>query len=144
MYEVEVLHATYGGYDTAANRVITPITLFTKRQSPTCMIGEVQFSTERCAETYALESVEVVNPAGDDAHSILLYDSGESAAVAYFGDHRTIVMGFPIEAITDDATRNRAMAKSLYFLLEQKRPEPKPVEEIETTKRGKRNKRNRK
>lgn len=143
-FATEVLHTTYGGYDTAANRVITPITLFAKRQSPTCMIGEVQFNKERCSDIYALESVEVVNPAGDDAHSILLYDSGESAAVAYFGDHRAIVMGFPIEAITDDATRNRAMAKSLYFLLEQKRPEPKPVEEIETTKRGKRNKRNRK
>ena len=66
-----------------------------------------------------LESAEIVEP-GDKAHTILRYDNGESAAIAYSGEHNTIVMGFPIEAITNTAERRRAITKSLDYLLSVK------------------------
>ena len=141
-FAAEVLRATYGGHDTLANRVITPISIALKRQINTCLIGEVEFDTELSAEHYSLESVEIVMPVTEDAHTILLYDSGMSAATAYSGTHRAIVMGFPIEAITNDDIRNRAMAKSLHYLLsEHKKPIVTVVEEQETSGKRRKNRR---
>jgi hypothetical protein len=114
----EVLHANYGGYTTCAHRVATPISLATKRNKRSCLIGEVNLNTEPSPHHYMLESAEIVNPAAE-AHTILCYDDGSSAAIAYGGTHRVIVMGFPIEVITSDAARNRAIAKSLDYLLSQ-------------------------
>ena len=136
-FAAEVLHAAYGGYDTAACRAVTPVALSSKRQNATCQIGEVAFSTELCRETYAIESVEVVTPTSEDAHTILTYDSGASAATAYSGTHRTIVMGFPFEAITDSDMRNHTMAKSLQFLMSKKR-QPKVETELERPRKSRR------
>lgn len=117
----EVLHVTYSGTDTLAHRAVTPITLSTKRQSHTCLIGEVEFNTTLSSEIYAVEAVDVISPVGDEAHTILCYDNESSAAVAYAGNYRTIIVGFPFEAIADCDTRNRMMSKSLNFLLSKKR-----------------------
>ena len=115
----EVLHATSNGADTEAHRVVTPISLALKRRTNTALIGEVAFNTELRSEIYAVEAVDVVSPVGEGAHTILLYDTDTSAAVAYAGDHRVIVVGFPFETITDEEERNRMMAKSLDYLLSE-------------------------
>ena len=111
-----VLHATYGGYTTHAHRAATPIALSVKRNKRSCLIGEANLNTTPSQQYYMLESAEIVEP-GDKAHTILRYDNGESAAIAYSGEHNTIVMGFPIEAITNTAERRRAITKSLDYLL---------------------------
>jgi hypothetical protein len=115
----EVLHATSNGADTEAHRVVTPISLALKRKTNTALIGEVAFNTELRNEIYAVEAVDIVSPVGEGAHTILLYDTDTSAAVAYAGSHRVIVVGFPFETITDDEERNRMMAKSLDYLLSE-------------------------
>ena len=115
----------------------SPPSLASKRQNNTCHIGDVAFNTALCRDTYALESVEVVTPISEDAHTILLYNSGASAATAYSGTHRTIVMGFPFEAITDSDTRDHAMAKSLQFLMSKKR-QPKVEAETERPRKSRR------
>ena len=115
----KVLHAAYGGYTTCAHRAATPISLSTKRNKQTCLIGEVGLNTTPSQQRYMLESAEVIEP-DPEAHTILRYDNGESAAIAYSGMYRAIVMGFPIEVITNDAQCSRLIAKSLDYLLSDK------------------------
>ena len=135
-FAFEVLHATHGGMDTLAMRAITPIALSTKRKIKSCLIGEVRFNTTPSAHIYSLEASEIITPTTEGAHTILLYDTGASAATAYRGMHSAIVMGFPFETITDEATRNRTMAKCLDYLLQK--------EEHKATTKSKKRKRNKK
>ena len=133
----EVLHATYGGYDTLAQRAVTPITLSLKRRSTSCLIGEVAFNTELNGDIYAVDAAEVISPVGEGAHTILLYDSDTSAAVAYAGSHRVIVVGFPFETIVDGESRNRMMAKSLEYLLSKHKSAEQRRNERERRKKSK-------
>ena len=136
----EVLHATIGGSDTLAERAATPITLSLKRKSNSCLIGDVAFNTELSSEIYAVEAVDIVSPVGDGAHTILLYDTDTSAATAYAGSHRAIVVGFPFEVITDGDARNRMMAKSLDYLLSKHKSSEERKSERERRKKSKRTK----
>lgn len=131
----EVLHATFGGADTEAHGAVTPITLALKRKTNTALIGEVAFNTELRGDIYAVEAVDIVSPVGEGAHTILLYDTDTSAAVAYAGGHRAIVVGFPFETITDSNERNRMMAKSLDYLLSEHRTFEAPESETDNSNR---------
>ena len=132
----EVLHASYGGCDTNTHRAATPITLSLKRRHTSCLIGEAMFNTELSSKIYAVEAAEIVLPKGEGAHSILLYDTDTSAAVAYAGNHRVIVVGFPFETITDDNTRNRMMAKCLDYLLSKHNSSEEYNSEVEIAKKS--------
>ena len=136
----EVLHAVAAGCDTTAMRAATPISLSLKRRSRSCLIGEVAFNTELSSEIYAVDAAEVVTPVGEGAHTILLYDTEASAAVAYAGSHRAIVVGFPFETIPDAESRNRMMAKSLDYLLSKHKSHEERRIERATTKKKKRKK----
>ena len=136
----EVLHATIGGSDTLAERAATPITLSLKRKSNSCLIGDVAFNTELSSNIYAVEAVDIVSPVGDGAHTILLYDTDTSAATAYAGSHRAIVVGFPFEVITDGDARNRMMAKSLDYILSKHKSSEERKSERERRKKSKRTK----
>ena len=47
---------------------------------------------------------------------VLTYTSGnQSAAIAYQGNYRTFVMGFPLESIEQETDRNAVMASILQF-----------------------------
>ena len=131
----EVLHATFSGAETKTQRVITPISLALKRKTNTALIGKVEFNTELRSDIYAVEAVDIVSPVGEGAHTILLYDTDSSAAVAYAGDHRTIVVGFPFETITLEQERNRMMAKCLDYLISEHKSYETPVSEAESPKR---------
>ena len=70
-------------------------------------------------EHYAVTRPEVLTPA-DDAFTPLVYEhSHRSAAVAYSGTHRSILMGFPFEAIRSDRDRDLVMISFLKFLTEK-------------------------
>ena len=94
------------------------------------------FNTELSSKIYAVEAAEIVLPKGEGAHSILLYDTDTSAAVAYAGNHRVIVVGFPFETITDDNTRNRMMAKCLDYLLSKHNSFEEYNSEVEIAKKS--------
>ena len=67
-------------------------------------------------EHYAVPHPEVLQPA-DDAFTPLVYEhSHRSAAVAYSGHHRSILMGFPFEAIRSPRDRDLVMTSFLHFL----------------------------
>ncbi|MCQ2197844.1 MAG: hypothetical protein MJZ60_10030 [Bacteroidaceae bacterium] len=61
----------------------------------------------------------ILQPVGNDAYSILLYTgTNHSAAVAYKGTvNRTITLGFPIEQIVEEGTRQQLMGAFMKFLL---------------------------
>ena len=70
-------------------------------------------------EHYAVTRPEIVVPI-DDAFTPLIYEhSHRSAAVAYSGNHRSILMGFPFEAIRSSYDRDLVMISFLHFLTEK-------------------------
>ena len=75
------------------------------------------FNTEPSEDIYPVESPEIVHPANKKAFTILRYShSQESAAVAYDGAYRCVVVGFPIETIEDAKRRGQFMEATLKFL----------------------------
>lgn len=68
------------------------------------------FNTEYCADLYATESPDAIDPA-KGAKSILRYAENRfSAATAYLGnDYSVIVFSFPFETIVEEGWRNRVM-----------------------------------
>ena len=70
-------------------------------------------------EHYAVTRPEVLIPV-DDAFTPLVYEhSRYSAAVAYRGAYRSILLGFPFEAIRSAHDRNLVMSSVLDFLTEK-------------------------
>lgn len=66
--------------------------------------------------SYAVPAPEVLRPQGT-AFSMLAYSDGQSAATAYGGtDCKAVTFGFPLESITDDASRNRIMQAVVNYL----------------------------
>ena len=68
---------------------------------------------------YAATHPEILQPVGKTAFTAMRYTSGTSAAVAYkSSSYRTFCMGFPIECIVDEHTRNSVLLGILKFLTE--------------------------
>lgn len=68
---------------------------------------------------YAATHPEILQPVGTTAFTAMRYTSGTSAAVAYKStSYRTFTMGFPIECIVDEKTRNSILLGILKFLTE--------------------------
>jgi hypothetical protein len=75
------------------------------------------FYNHHCEEHYAATRTDILQPASP-AYCALQYADGNSAAVAYQGqDYRTFCMGFPIECIKDNKTRNSIVRGIMQFLL---------------------------
>ncbi|BFN38181.1 fibronectin type III domain-containing protein [Fidelibacter multiformis] len=77
----------------------------------------LSFNTRYHPEIYQAEAVDAIDPVDSLATTILRYgDNYYSAAVAYDGDYRHVVMGFPFETILEEADRNTLMDAVLKFL----------------------------
>ena len=71
------------------------------------------------AKHYAATHPEILQPVGNTAFTAMRYTTGTSAAVAYrSASYRTFCMGFPIECIVDERTRNSVLLGVLKFLTE--------------------------
>ncbi len=78
--------------------------------------AEYRFNTELCRDCYAVESPDALAPVGEGAFTLLQYpDSRLGAAVAFDGNFRSVVMGFPFETIQDETQRNELMKRILDF-----------------------------
>lgn len=77
----------------------------------------LDFHTERNPSMYAAESPDALDPVGDGAGQILRYrETNHGAGVAFAGAHRAITLGFPLETVRDQATRDRLFVSLLGFL----------------------------
>lgn len=66
-------------------------------------------------QSYAVSAPDVIVPVAP-AFSVFAYVPGnQSAGIAYKGDYRTFVLGFPFESIESDASRATVMAAVLKF-----------------------------
>ena len=71
-------------------------------------------------QAYPVTAPECILPIGT-AFPVLTYAPGnQSAAVAYQGNYRTFVMGFPLESIEQETDRNAIMASILQFFQAKK------------------------
>ena len=77
----------------------------------------LDFHMERNPSMYAAESPDALDPVGDGARPILRYrETNHGAGVAFAGAHRAITLGFPLETVRDQATRDRLFVSLLGFL----------------------------
>ena len=69
---------------------------------------------------YAATHPEILRPCNGTSFCAMTYTTGTSAAVAYKGkDYRSFTMGFPLECISDEKTRNSVMGGILKFLTDE-------------------------
>ena len=73
------------------------------------------------AKIYDVNYPDVLTPIGD-AVCVIEYDTGDCAAVAYEGTHKTIFLGFPIETIVSKQVRTQVVQAALVFLADYTPP----------------------
>ncbi|MFV0392672.1 MAG: xanthan lyase [Paludibacteraceae bacterium] len=86
--------------------------------SPYTMLydGNFSFYNELNANSYVVESPDAIEPASEGACTILRYSENNlSAGIAYKGDYKTCVLGFPFESLKSDFERVRMMKMVLDF-----------------------------
>ena len=110
----EVLKVQFSGTPASRNgKINTKPTKFARRRI------ELSFNTEPCEDIYSVESPEVVGASDKACVTALQYaNTNKAAAVAYKGDYKTFVMGFPYETITDEQRRKSLMADILTWITE--------------------------
>ncbi len=109
----EVLHCAFGGIRTEPDGRVTVV------PSEAGMAGgDYRFGTAPRPEGYAVESTDVLRPAGDGAFAVCRYAADrrtQGVAKAGGGGARTVVLGFPFEAVEDPRGRSRLMREILTF-----------------------------
>ena len=81
------------------------------------LTGEFHFYNRLNPGVYAVESPDAIEPADEGSHTVFRYsENGLSAGVAYSGDYKTCVLGFPFETISDELLRNQLMQGLLDFM----------------------------
>ncbi len=88
--------------------------------SPFSLIGgETSFYTTLNSDFYAVESPDAIEPAQEDSFTIARYSENNlSAGIAYKGDYKTCIFGFPFETIKDENYRDELMKNLLKFMSE--------------------------
>ena len=83
--------------------------------------GNYTYHNELNADSYVVESPDAIEPATKDAHTVMRYSENNlSAGVAYQGNYKTCVLGFPFEAIRTDSEREALMNAVLTFFNDNK------------------------
>ena len=83
--------------------------------------GNYTYYNELNAEAYVVEAPDAIEPASKDAYTVMRYaENNLSAGVAYQGDYKTLILGFPFEAIRTEAEREAFMHAVLTFFNDNK------------------------
>jgi len=79
--------------------------------------GNYHFYNKLNPEVYAAESPDAIEPAGEGCYTIFRYSENNiSAGIAYSGNYKTCVLGFPFETISEESQRNQLMQSLLDFI----------------------------
>lgn len=79
--------------------------------------GNYEFYTKLNSVSYAVESPDAVEPVGENSYTIFRYtENNLSAGVAYSGNYKTCVLGFPFEVVKDETERDNLMKSILSFI----------------------------
>ncbi|WP_291529303.1 xanthan lyase [Bacteroides sp. UBA939] len=81
--------------------------------------GNYTYYSELNANSYVVESPDAIEPATKEAYTIMRYsENNRSAGVAYKGNYKTCVLGFPFEALRTVTEREALMNAILTFFNE--------------------------
>ncbi len=82
--------------------------------------GKFTFEQELNEKQYVVESPDAIEPANNAAFTIMRYSENNlSAGVAYKGDYKTCILGFPFESIRCEGEREDLMKQILTFFFEK-------------------------
>ncbi|MDR2804704.1 MAG: xanthan lyase [Dysgonamonadaceae bacterium] len=99
------------GHAAVAGRVRTVFSPFSPFQ------GDYQFHNRLNTAFYAVESPDAIEPAGEGSHTVFRYSENNlSAGVAFSGNYKVCVLGFPFEAIQEADGRDQLMGAVLEFM----------------------------
>jgi hypothetical protein len=78
--------------------------------------GDFTFHNTLNSDSYVVEAPDAIEPASEGAYTILRYSENNlSAGIAYKGDYKTVVIGFPFESIKSAFDRMKMMKMVLDF-----------------------------
>lgn len=78
--------------------------------------NEFNFVQETHQTIYKVESPDAIEPKGKDARVFFRYnEDNKTAGVGYDGNYRTMILGFPFEAISTDDERDKMMGQILKY-----------------------------
>lgn len=78
--------------------------------------GNYTYHQELNPESYVVESPDAIEPAVRGAFTVLRYSENNlSAGIAYKGDYKTCVLGFPFESVRTPEEREQLMKAILAF-----------------------------
>lgn len=79
--------------------------------------GDYQYFHTLNSESYVVESPDAIEPADENGYTIFRYSENNlSAGIAYKGNYKTCVLGFPFESVKNENERERLMKSVLEFL----------------------------
>lgn len=82
--------------------------------------GNYSYHNELNSDSYVVEAPDAIEPASKDAYTIMRYSENNlSAGIAYKGNYKTCVLGFPFEAIRTESERDVLMNSILTFFDEK-------------------------
>ena len=80
------------------------------------LTGNYTYHNELNEDSYVVEAPDAIEPASKNAYTVMRYSENNlSAGVAYQGDYKTYIMGFPFETIRTEAERETLMKAILTF-----------------------------
>ena len=81
--------------------------------------GNYTYFNKLNSESYVVESPDAIEPASTDAYTVMRYSENNlSAGVAYKGDYKTCVLGFPFESLRSATERESLMKGIMDFFKE--------------------------
>ncbi|MCK9159655.1 MAG: xanthan lyase, partial [Bacteroidaceae bacterium] len=84
--------------------------------SPYPFIGNYMYYNKPNPKSYVVESPDAIEPADNSAVTIFRYSENNlSAGVAYKGNYKTCILGFPFESIRTEGEREQLMKSVLDF-----------------------------
>ncbi len=116
--------------DTLAARFAREYLHFTFRTRNGCLNGRFHstdrakpwfdltgyFNTGTHPDVYTVEAPDGIEPVGENAFTCFRYsENNVSGGVAYRGDYRTLVLGFPLETVVPKESLNNLVADILHF-----------------------------
>ena len=83
--------------------------------------GDYHFHNKLNADCYVVEAPDAIEPASPEAYTFIRYSENNlSAGVAYRGNYKTCVLGFPFETLRTAEERNRLMEAIMAFFNNEK------------------------
>lgn len=108
----DVLH-----YKWRTNHAVHGGEVYSTDYSKAYFNGKWNFNTGYHPEIYTVEAPDAIEPSGIGAICSFRYrENNSSAGVSFKGTYRTVVLGFPFEAIPEQNQRNALMKQIIGFL----------------------------